>query len=153
MKFLLLLVLIALPLGYLFGEEEYTRFTRIEAISKSPGFAPAVVEEVVKIEGKKHTSYRVRYRYEVNGKRFYATTTSTDQQGAMRYIAQQDMQVAYSTRDPAIGIIKRYYDLRNPRETLASSLFITSVFSLGISLPISLVVWWRLGWLKRRKKL
>lgn len=152
MKCILLALALALPLGYLFGEEEYARLTRIQEISSAPGFAPAVFEEVLETRSKKRSSFRVRYRYGVNGQLYRVTTTSTDQQGALAYVAQKDMQVAYSTRNPSVGIIKRYYDLRNPEDTMARALTVTSVLALGLSLPIALGVSWRLGWLRRSKK-
>jgi hypothetical protein len=150
MKFVFLLLAIALPLGYLLGEEEYSRLTRIQEISKPPGFAPAAFEEVLRTGSAKHSSFRVRYRYEVDGKRCQVITTPTDQPGALAYVAQKDMQVAYSTRDPSVGIVKRYYDLRNPRDTPATALVVTSVLALGLALPIALGTSWRLGWLRRR---
>ncbi|PQA75666.1 DUF3592 domain-containing protein [Rhodoferax sp. TS-BS-61-7] len=152
MKFIVLALILSLPLGYLFGEEEYSRLARIQEISKAPGFSPAVFEELIQTKSKKHTSFRVRYRYEVNGQQYQVTTTPTDQQGALAYVAQKDMQVAYSTQNPSVGMVKRYYDLRNPEDTIVRSLTVTSVLALGLSLPIALGIAWRLGWLRRSKK-
>lgn len=146
-----MLIAVALPLGYLFGEEEYERLTRIQQISNAPGFAPAFFEEVIRSDSKRDTSFRVRYRYVVNGQQYRVTTTSTDRQGALEYVADQGAQVAYSTRDPSIGIFKRYYDLRDPQDTLTRSLIVTSVLALVLSLPIALGISWRLGWLRRSR--
>jgi hypothetical protein len=149
MKFLLLLLAIALPIGYLFGEEEYARLASLQEISRAPGFAPAVVEEVLKVESKRHASYRVRFKYEVNGQQFHVTTTSTDQEGALKYTTQKNMQVAYSTRNPSVSTLRRYYDLRNPQETMPKALAVTSALALMLALPIALLVGWRLGWFRR----
>ena len=152
MKTLLLTLLLALPIAYFFGEEEYARLGQIEEISNTPGYAPAIFEEIIKSESKKNTQYRVKYRYEVNGQQYRVTTTPTDQQGALTYASQQDMQVAYSTRQPSIGMIKRYYDLRNPQDSRTRLLTVTSILALGLALPIALGIGRRLGWLKWGKK-
>jgi len=152
MKILLLTLFLALPIAYLFGEEEYTRLGQIEEISNTPGFAPAIFEGIIQTESKKSASFRVKYRYEVNGQQYRVTTTPTDQQGALTYVSQQDMQVAYSTRQPSVGMIKRYYDLRNPQDSLTRSLTVTSILAIGLALPIALGISRRLGWLKWGKK-
>lgn len=58
MKFILLALLLALPLGYLFGEEEYARLANIQEISSAPGVALAVFEEVLQTESKMHSICR-----------------------------------------------------------------------------------------------
>ena len=152
MKTLLLTLLLSLPIGYLFGEDEYARFRMMEEISKAPGFAPAAFEKIIKIESKRNTSFLVKFRYEVEGRQYHVTTTPTDQKGALQYVTQHDMQVAYSTRNPAVGTLKRYFELRNPHDSLAKSLTATSILSIVMALPISLVLAWRLGWLRWAKK-
>lgn len=152
MKFIVLVLILALPLGYLFGEEEYSRLSHIQEISKAPGFATAVFEEILKTESKKHTSFRVRFRYEVNGQQYRVTTTPTDEKGALTYVSQKDMQIAYSVPNPSVGMVKRYYDLRNPEDTVARSLIVTSLLALGLSLPIAFGIARRLDWLGRSKK-
>ncbi len=149
MKFATLLLTITLILGYLFGEEEYDRLSHIQTISESPAFANATFEKIDQAKGKKSISYFVKYRYEVNGQTYHVSTTPTDQQGALAYVAQQNMQVAYSTRDPSVGILKRYYDLRNPNDSLAKALTVTTLLAIGLALPIAVFFAWRLGWLKK----
>jgi hypothetical protein len=150
-RFSILLVFLALPIGYFFGEEEYVRHSQIEAISKAPGFAGAVFQDILETASKKHISYRVRFKFEVNGQQYSVLTTPTDRQGALAYLTEKDVQIAYSTRDPSVHMLRRYYDLRNPRDTLFKSLAVTSLLSLMLALPGALLIGWRLGWLKRRK--
>lgn len=152
MKFLLLYLAIALPIGYFFGEEEYERCSRMQEISRAPAFAPAKFEELLSSKGKRSESFRVRFSYEVNATRYVVTTTSTDQQGALAYIADANTQIAYSARNPAIGTLKRYYDLRNPEKTMSEVMLVVAVLALLLALPVALVVAWRLGWLRRKNR-
>lgn len=152
MNVLLLVVAIALPLGYLFGEDEYRKHAQTQEISQHPGVAQATFEEILATKSKRDVSFRVKFRYEVNGLSYRVTTTPTDQQGALSYAAQRNVEVAYSTRNPSIGMLKRYYDFQREHGNLAQSLTVTSVFSLALALPIGFGISWRLGWLKRKKR-
>jgi len=152
MKFLLLYLALAVPIGYLFGEEEYERISQMQEISKAPAFAPAKFEELITTKSKKIESYRVRFSYVVNGEKYKVISTRTDQQGAMRYITETN-QVAYNSRNPSVGTLKRYYDLRRPDETLAQAMFVVSISALLLALPAALLVAWKFGWLKRKGKM
>lgn len=48
-------------------------------------------------------------------------------------------------------MLKRYYDLRDTHGTLAQELTVTAIIALGLSLPLTLILSWRLGWLRRRQ--
>ena len=152
MKFLILYLILALPIGYFFGEEEYLRVSQMQEISKTPAFAPAKFEELMATNSKKNQSFRVRFSYVVDGEKYQVVTTPTDQQGAMGYVTDT-VQVVYNARNPSVGTLKRYYDLRRPGETMAQAMFIVIVLALLLALPLTLVVAWRLGWFKRKEKL
>ena len=87
MKFLLLYLALALPIGYLFGQDDYERVSKMQEIAKAPALAPAKFEELIVTKSKKDQSFRVRFSYVVNGETFKVVTTRTDQEGAMRYIS------------------------------------------------------------------
>lgn len=53
MKFLLLFLVIFMLPAYYFGSEEVQTLQTNQAISQAPGFTNAVVDEVVKLEGRK----------------------------------------------------------------------------------------------------
>lgn len=151
MKKLILFLVIFSGMFYLFGEEEVTRVANMAAIAKTPGFATAHFVSIEDSGSKKHSSFRVKFRYEVDGKSYLVTTTSTDSNGAASYVEDKNVQIAYSTQDPSIGTLKRYYDLRDPRETMSRAMSVVAVLALGLTLPIWLGIGWRLGWLKRKK--
>lgn len=152
MKLVLLLLAVFSGMFYLFGWDEKKRVETVEAISQSPAFTPAKVDGVTKITGKRTESYRVRFKYEVNGVTYQTTTSWTDEEGALRYASQPNVEVAYDARNPSIATLKRYYDLRDKRETVGRALFLSGILSLGMALPITIGIAWPLGWLRRRKK-
>jgi hypothetical protein len=153
--FLLFLVTFS-ALAYFFGSEDVQRYETIQAISVSPAFASASVAEVVKVSGRKRLfrdpseSYFVRYNYVVDGVGHEIHTTHTDQGGVARYLSDPKPQVAYSTRDPKVATLKRYYDLSRKDETLFQVLVVVGLLSFVVALPISLLLSWRFGWFKRR---
>jgi hypothetical protein len=150
MKFILLTLVLALPIAYLFGEEEYKTFATMRQIEESPAVAPAVVDKVMKSGRKRFASYRVHFSFEVNGRRYHSVTTPTDEQGATRYISEQDTKVMYSTRDPSVNTLKRYYDLRHTHGTLPQSLIVSTCAGLLLAVPPALVVGWLLKWFRRK---
>lgn len=152
MKFIALLLVIFSGLLYLFGSEEKERVETMASVARSPGFARATMEGMTKTAGKRGDSYRVHFRYVVDGVAYRTSTSSTDESGARRYMAEPAVDVAYDTRKPSVATLKRYYDLRDKRETVGRALFVSGVLSLGLALPIALGIAWRLGWLRRRKK-
>jgi hypothetical protein len=151
MKKLILFLVIFSGMFYLFGKEEAERVSAMAAISKAPGFAPAHFVSIEDSSSKKHASFRAKFRYEVDGKSYLVTTTQTDSNGIATYLADKNAQIAYSTQDPSIGTMKRYYDLRDPRETMSSAMLIVGVLALGLTLPIWLGIGWRLGWFRKKK--
>lgn len=95
-------------------------------------------------------SYFIRYTYEVEGVEYEFRTTYTDQGGVARYLADPKPQVAYSTPNPKVATLKRYFDMRDKNETLFQVLVVVGLLALVISLPVSLLLSWRFGWFKRR---
>ncbi len=152
MKLIVLLLVVFAGIFYLFGWDEKKRVETVQAISKSPAFTPARLDGVTKIKGKRHDSYLVHFKYEVNGVTYRTTTTSTDEEGARRYASQPNVEVAYDLKNPSTATLKRYYDLRDKRETVGRALFVGGVLSLGMALPITFGIAWPLGWLRRKKK-
>jgi hypothetical protein len=151
MKNFILFSVIFLASAYLFGSEEISANLKESAISESPAFASAKFVEVVKTGGKKLSSYRVRYAFQVGGTQYYALTTSTDEQGALQYAAQPETLVAYDSRNPTVNALKRYYDQRRNRGNLSQSLVVVGVLSVLIALPVWLLLSWKFGWLKRKR--
>lgn len=152
MKFIALLLVIFSGLLYLFGSEEKERVETMASVARSPGFARATPDGITKIAGKRSDSYRVHFKYVVDGVAYRTTTTSTDEAGAHWYVAQPAVEVAYDTRKPSVATLRRYYDLRDKRESVGSALFLSGILSLGLALPIAFGVAWPLGWLRRKKK-
>jgi len=151
MKNFALFLVILLASAYLFGSEEISVHRTESAISESPAFVSAKFVEVIKTGGKKLSSYRVRYAFQVGGAQYYALTSSTDENGALQYMAQPETLVAYDTRDPTVNTLKRYYDQRKTRGNLSQSLVVVGVLSVLVALPVWLLLSWRFGWLKRRR--
>lgn len=151
----LFLVIFSITL-YLFGYHEVRIFETNQAISASPAYSPAIVSEIVTIKRKKRLfrdakeSYYIRYNYFVNDDQYEVKTTITDQEGVDTYLSDPEPEVAYSTTNPEIATLKRYYDLRRKDQTLFQVLLVVGVLALIISLPMSLIFSWRLGWLKRK---
>ena len=152
MKFIALLLVIFSGLFYLFGSEEKERAETMASVARSPGFARATPDGMTKVSGKHGDSYRVHFKYVVDGVAYRTTTTSTDEAGARRYVTEPVVEVAYDTRKPSVATMRRYYDLRDKRESVGSVLFLSGVLSLGLALPIAFGVAWPLGWLRRKKK-
>ncbi|SFU60803.1 hypothetical protein SAMN05216350_103102 [Polaromonas sp. YR568] len=152
MKFLALLLLIFSGVFYLFGSEEKERIETMTSVASSPGFAPATMDGMSKISSKRGDSYRVHFKYVVNGVTYRTSTTSTNETGALQYASQPTVEVAYDTRKPSVATLRRYYDLRDKRETVGRALFVSGILSLGIALPIAFGFAWPLGWLRRKKK-
>jgi hypothetical protein len=152
MKFLALLLLVFSGLFYLFGSEEKDRVERTSSVAKAPAFVRATMDGMTKTAGKRGDSYRVHFKYVVDGVAYRTSTTSTDEAGARQYAAEPVVEVAYDTRKPSVATLKRYYDLRDKRESVGSALFIAGVLSLGLALPITFGFAWPLGWLRRKKK-
>jgi hypothetical protein len=152
MKFVVVWLLVAIPLTYLFGKDEYSRFATHKAIAESPAFTAAAFDKLVQVSTRRNTSYFVRYKYTVTGREYSVVTTSTDQQGAIRYMAQANPQVAYSTLDPSRATLKQYYDRRGRNEKLWQVLTAASILPLGMSLPISYGFVRLLGWLRRKRR-
>ncbi len=156
MKILFLFFVMFSITVYLFGNDEIRIFETNKAISESPAFAPATVYEVVTIKRKKRLSqdakesYYIRYNYFVNDVQYEVKTTMTDQEGLKAYLSDPEPQVAYSATKPEIATLKRYYDIRRKDETLFQVLLVVGFLALIISLPTSLIIGWRLGWLKRK---
>lgn len=152
MKLIVLLIAVFAGMFYLFGWDEKKRVETVEAISKSPAFTPAKVDGVTKTKGKRNETYRVHFKYEVNGVTYRTTTTSTDEEGARRYASQPHPEVAYDSRNPSTATLKRYYDLRDKQETVGRALFLGGILSFAMALPITFGIAWPLGWLRRKKK-
>lgn len=150
MKFVVLWLLVAIPLTYLFAGQEYSRYATNQAIAESPAFAAAVFDKLEQVTRRKRTSYFVRYKYVVAGGEYSVVTTTTDQKGALAYMAQANPQVAYSTLDPSRATLKQYYDKRDHNETLWQVLIVGSILPLGMSLPIAYGFARLLGWLRRK---
>ncbi len=153
----LFLVIFSITL-YLFGYDEVRIFETNQAISASPAYSPAVVSEIVTIKGKKRLfrkaakdKYYIRYNYFVNDDQYEVKTAITDQEGVEAYMSDPEPEVAYATTNPEIATLKRYYDLRRKDQTLFQVLLVVGVLALLISLPITLIFSWRLGWLKRKR--
>ena len=151
MKNFILFLVILLASAYIFGSEEISNNLKESAISESPAFASAKFFEAVKTGGKKLSSYRVRYAFQVGGIQYYALTSSTDDQGALQYMAQPETLVAYDTRNPTVNTLKRYYDQRRNRGNLSQSMVVVGVLSVLIALPVWLLLSWRFGWLQLRR--
>jgi hypothetical protein len=151
MRFIALLLVIFSGVFYLFGSEEKERVETMTSVAQSPGFVRATVDGVTKTAGKHHDSYRVHFKYVVGGVAYRTTTTSTDEAGARRYTSEPVVEVAYDTRKPSTATLRRYYELRDKRDTVARALFVSGVLSLGLALPIALGIAWPLGWLRRKK--
>lgn len=152
MKFVALLLVVFSGMFYLFGSEEKERVETIASVAGSPGFVRATPDGITKIAGKRRDSYLVHFKYVVDGVAYRTTTTSTDEAGAHRYLAMPVVEVAYDTRKPSVATLRRYYDLRDKRESVGSALLVSGVLSLSLALPIALGVAWPLGWLRRKKK-
>lgn len=152
MKALLLIATLFLLLAFVFGKPEYETHERDARIQSAPAFVPATPYKIHASEWIKGLkSFRVSFRYVVEGRSYSLLTTSTDEQGALRYFTDPRMhEVAYYQPDPSVGTLKHYYDLRESRGTLEQSLTVTSVFALALALPLGLLVSWPLGWLRRR---
>lgn len=149
MKFLLLLAVVFSGMFYVFGWDEKARVQTLQSIAGSPGFVPAKADGIVKL-GKKGDSYHVRFKYEVNGVTYETRSTATDQAGARSYASQPNVEVAYDRRNPSVATLKRYFDLRDKRETVGRALFVGGVFSLLMALPIAFGIAWPLGWFRRK---
>ena len=151
MKFIALLLVIFSGIFYFFGSEEKERVETMASVAKAPGFVQATLDGITKTAGKRHDSYRVHFKYVVNGVAYRTTTTSTDEAGARQYATEPVVEVAYDTRKPSVATLRRYYELRDKRDTVARALFVAGVLSMGLALPIALGLAWPLGWLRRRK--
>lgn len=152
MKFIALLLVVLSGVFYFFGSEDKERVETSASIAESPGFVRATMDGMTKTAGKRRDSYRVHFRYVVDGVAYRTTTTSTDEAGALGYASQPLVEVAYDTRKPSVATLRRYYDLRDKQETVGRALFVSGVFSLGLALPITFGLAWPLGWLRRKKK-
>ena len=152
MKLIVLLLVVFAGIFYLFGWEEKERVETNQAISVSPAFTPAKVDGVTKTTGKRSETYRVHFKYEVNGVTYRTSTSSTDAEGVRRYVSEPNAEVAYDSRNPSTATLKRYYDLRDEQETVGRALFLGGILSFGMALPIAFGIAWPLRWLRRRKK-
>jgi hypothetical protein len=152
MKFLALLLVIFSGVFYLFGSEEKERVDTMTSVARSPGFVRATMDGITKTAGKRRDSYRVHFKYVVDGVAYRTSTSSTDESGALQYASQPSVEVAYDTRKPSVSTLRRYYDLRDKQDSVGRALFLSAVLSLGIALPIALGFAWPLGWLRRKKK-
>ena len=150
-KTIILFLALWLVLMYFFASDEISRYRKDALIAQAPGYALAIVDEVVKTGSNQLTSYHVRFKFKVNGNEHQVRTTSTDQKGAAEYVSEADTQAVYYTKDPAINTLKRYYDLRHTRGPLWQALILEGVSVTILALPIALAWSWRAGWLGRRK--
>jgi hypothetical protein len=152
MKFIALLLVIFSAIFYLFGSEEKERVETMTSVASSPGFVSAKLDGMTKTSGKRRDSYRVHFKYVVDGVAYRTTTSPTDESGALQYAAQPNVEVAYDTRKPSVATLRRYYDLRDKQDSLGRALFLSAVLSLSIALPIAGGFAWPLGWFRRKKK-
>lgn len=139
-----------LGIFYLLGPEEIQRFSKNKAISASPGHTPGVADGIETIN-KKFDAYRLRVKYEVGGKEYRLTTTSTDMAGVQRYLTMP-LDVVYDTRNPATATLKRYYDLRRKDETLSHALLPPVVLAMAGALPIAAIPALIIALFRRKKK-
>ena len=133
MKFIALLLVIFCGVFYLFGSEEKERVETIASVAGSPGFARATMDGITKTSGKRGDSYRVHFRYVVDGMAYRTSTSSTDASGAAKYTAEPVVEVAYGTRKPSVSTLRRYYDLRTSGRVSEARCF-SPVFSRWLSL-------------------
>ena len=126
-------------------------FSTRSKIAQAPGTTLGIYDGTTKVSNKGDGSYVVHFRYQVGDATYRVSTTRTDEKGAQEY-AQQKQLIAYDTRTPAVATLKRYVDLNSKGSpTLGQVLFVVSVVSAGIALPLTLLGSWRLGWLRRRR--
>jgi len=160
MKPLLLFLTLFFAIAYSFGSEEVSIHFKDAEIARSPGYARAVFDQIIKTGRKKLTSYRVGFKFQVNGVEYHVITAETDEAGAIAFLSPAEAQVAYNTKDPSINMMKRYYDLRHTHGTLSQSMVVVGVLATAISLPFTLILsWWfkwlghrNFGWLRQRKR-
>ena len=152
MKTLALFLALFFGIFYYFGSDEVRVISEHRQIAQSPGFVPAIPDGMTGATTKKSSTYRAHFKYVVEGKSYRLTTTSTNEEGARRY-AQENHQVVYDTRDPSVSTLKRYFELRDRGNgAYFRALFLTGVLSLLLSLPLTLLGAWRLGWLRKAAK-
>ena len=152
MKAVILFLILWSILMYFFASDEISKYRREALIVQAPGYASAIVDEVVKTGRNQLSSYHVRFKFKVAGNEYQVRTTSTDEKGAAKYVSQSDTQVVYYTKDPTINTLKRYYDLRHTRGPLWQALIIESVLATVFALHIALLWSWRAGWWRRRSR-
>lgn len=148
-KALVVFLILFLGIFYYFGSEEVRNISSNRQIAQSPGLAPAVYDGM---EGgaTKRASYRVHFKYLVDGMSYQLTTTPTDKAGAQSYLSEAH-QVIYDTRNPSVATLKRYFDLADRGSgAYFESLVVTAVLALLLSLPLTLLAAWRLGWVRWR---
>lgn len=133
--FLALFLAGLLGIFYLFGPEEFERFTKNKAISASPGYTSGTADGIQTIN-RKLDAYRLKVKYEVGGKEYRLMTSKTDMAGVGRYLTMP-LDVLYDTRNPATATLKRYYDLRMKDETLFLALLPPVALAVGGALPIA----------------
>lgn len=151
MKFIALFLVIFPGVFYLFGSQEKERVENMLSIAASPGFAPATMYGMTRTLSKS-SSYRVQFKYLVDGVAYSTSTSDTDESGARRYASDPAVEVVYDTQKPSVAMLRRYYDLRDKRESVGRALFVSGVLAFAIALPIALGVAWPLGWLRRKRK-
>ncbi|MCZ8256498.1 MAG: DUF3592 domain-containing protein [Polaromonas sp.] len=151
MKFFALLLVIFSALFSLFGFEEKKRVETMMSIAASPGVAPATMYGITRTLAKSN-SYRVQFKYFVDGAAYSTSTSDTDENGARRYAADPAVEVVYDTRKPSVATLRRYYELRDKRESVGRALVVSGILALAIALPAALIIAWPLGWLRRKKK-
>lgn len=152
MKPFLLFLILCLAVAYFFGSEDISNQIALAEIARSPGYAEATVDNIIKSGRKKFTSYRVRYKFEVNGVEYWSMTSSTDEKGTVDYVSQLGTKVVYNTQNPSVNTLKRYYDLGQRTGTLTQLIIVVAVLSIGVALPLSLLLSWRFGWFRRKAR-
>jgi hypothetical protein len=113
---------------FLFWNGEYDRYQSFKRIDSAPAYATARLDGVSRVEESKsrrrgflrsllrdesdqppRVSFILKYKFTVQGRDYFYTTSAQDQQDALEFMARGPLEIVYSANDPDQHTLKRHF--------------------------------------------
>ena len=159
MKFFTMMVVLFLGIFLFFESDEYSMYTKNSKIEKAPTYIRAQISNIKEFEGysslkgnKFDDSYQLKYKFKTTEGEFTGRTNLLTKDSVNTYLKDGYIEIVYYSISPNINTVKTYFKEGESKKIFYQYSVVIALFSLLLSLVLSLFFSWKLGWLKKSLK-